>query len=48
MKRPFFFPRQGECWIGPVGLFYNRCLVGIELPSGRYIGWSNPPQPKSR
>jgi len=38
MKRPFFFPRQGEWWIGPIGLFFSRDFKGIELPSGRFIG----------
>lgn len=37
MNRPFFWPRHGEAWIGPVGLFWNG-LYGIELPSGRFIG----------
>jgi hypothetical protein len=31
--------RDGELWIGPVGLFWGH-ITGIELPSGRFIGFT--------
>jgi len=37
--RPWFFPRKGEVWIGTVGVFYSRDIVGIEGRSGSFIGW---------
>lgn len=36
---PFFLIRKGEWWIGPIGLFFSRDLNGIELPSGRFVGF---------
>lgn len=37
-SRPRVWRRQGETWIGPVGLFYSRRLFGIETAGGRFIG----------
>lgn len=31
--------RQGEMWIGSWGVFWQT-LHGVELPSGKFIGWS--------
>lgn len=32
--------RTGEAWIGSFGVFWGGPLWGVELPSGKFIGWS--------
>lgn len=37
MKRPWLWVRDGEVWIGRLGVFWSREIRGVELPNGR--GW---------